>query len=56
MAYLVMLLFHADLFSFLFSLLEHQIGNKSVFQNCGKHEQEAHYEKPLQRFDIRHLR
>lgn len=56
MAYLVMLLFHAALCSFLFSLLEHQIRNKGIFQNGGKHEQEAHYKKPLQGFDVRHLR
>lgn len=56
MAYLVMFLFHAYLLSFLFSLLKHQIRNESIFQNGRKHEQEAHYEKPLQGFDVRHLK
>jgi len=51
-----MFLFHADLSSFLFSLLKHQIRNKGIFQNGGKHEQEAHYEEPLQRFDVGHLK
>lgn len=53
--HLVMLLTHRLSFPFFHAIPKHQIRDEGIFQNSRKHKQEAHYQKPFQRFDVRDL-